>query len=183
MLGERADLDVLHHKQIIRGRAVDTGPLAARCLEVVRPLNEVRQPEEAKRPWVVWDLPHAACTVPGPNVYIARGVADRIEHDDALAFVLAHEMAHHDLGHTGGVLGRIPAGMAMAAAVQNLKRLTFGPRLELDADARALEICLEAGFDRGRCLLALEMFLADDEPPRWFAMHPPIQERLDALAA
>lgn len=40
-----------------------------------------------------------AFTVPGCNLYVARQLLERLPTDECAAFVLGHEVAHHDFGH------------------------------------------------------------------------------------
>jgi hypothetical protein len=74
------------------------------------------------------------------------------------AFVIAHEMAHHDLGHLKivpewmGRMGRRWGGnLAAVVAAAAAKRL-YGPERECDADLYALRLCTRAGYDPERCL-------------------------------
>ena len=49
---------------------------------------------------VLWTAWATAFTAPGRFVYFSRPLLERCPHDEAAAFVIAHEIAHHDLGHT-----------------------------------------------------------------------------------
>lgn len=163
------------------GRSViDTGPLADRAREVARRLNDVRS-GRPKEPVVLWTAPHAAVTRRGPWIYVARPFVDRLS-DDALAFVMGHEMGHHDLGHL--------ALTAVAAA-----RMGQSQRMELAADRYGLELAHRAGF-RARASLetfAPELWVAEPEPEsawpepveqwlhRFRHTHPPPDVRRAAL--
>lgn len=183
LLGERADLSELFHRQVVRGKSIDLGEIGQRVVGIAGRLNQVRAPRSAKRAYVVTDLDHVALTVPGRHVYVSHRLARTLEHDDALAFVIAHEMAHHDLHHLVNRLATVPATMAMARVISNLGALILGPERELAADARGMGLCLQAGYDRDRCLTALELFLGDEpDLPWWFIRsHPPVAERLARL--
>src|SRR5579859_5836613 len=52
---------------------------------------------------VLWVREVTAFTVPGHYVYISRRLMERCASDDPVALVLAHEIAHHDLGHLHGL--------------------------------------------------------------------------------
>ena len=81
-------------------------------------LNAQRSPAPPLRPVVMWAARMVAFTLPGDRVFLSRELLQRFAEDAQVAFVLAHEMAHHDLGHldawddagrvtVGGILVRI----------------------------------------------------------------------------
>src|SRR5262245_23435791 len=47
---------------------------------------------------VVWLDSHNACTA-DRTIYISRRLLERLPDDEAAALVVAHELAHHRLGH------------------------------------------------------------------------------------
>ena len=165
--------------RFVDGSVIDTGAQGQRALDIAKRLNAVRDGLD-KQPVVVWKMPeHAAVTVRGRYVYISMTLAQRLS-DDGLAFVIAHEMAHHDLGHVANPLGTLAA-------------LSFGADAELHADRRALEVTSKAGFDPRGGVEALhpDLWDAEPEPPpregflgkldRWRRSHPPTAERLAAI--
>jgi hypothetical protein len=85
---------------------------------------------------------------------------------EAVAFVVAHEMAHYDLGHTrllGEQTGwaRALAGLAGAMLyVRSAARLLNGPDNEAAADALALDLCRKAGYEARACLEAFDVLAA-----------------------
>lgn len=104
-----------------------------------------------------------AFTTPAPHVYIARVLLERLSSDEATAFVLAHETAHHDLRHLDlfrgwiDVMPRGAAGSLAAAAFRQLSHRMYGPTRESQADQYAVELCLDAGYDGERCLHAFDI--------------------------
>lgn len=141
--------------RLVGHSVIDTGPLADRARAIARRLNAVRA-GRPKEPVVLWTAPHAAVTRRGPWIYVARSFVDRLS-DDALAFVMGHEMAHHDLGHL--------ALTAVAAA-----RMGHSQRMERMADAHGLALAHRAGFAPRAALEAFapELWLPEEErPPRW----------------
>jgi len=66
---------------------------AATRLQTTRPTD---QRFVAEVPWLD---SFTAFTAPGKYVYFSRRLLERCPHEDAAAFVIAHEIAHHDLGH------------------------------------------------------------------------------------
>lgn len=175
--------------RLVRGRVIDAGPLADRARGLARRLNAVRS-GRPKEPVVVWSVGpgapghgFAAVTRRGPWIYVADALVKRLS-DDGLAFVLAHEMAHHDLGHLTPTL--------MATSLMG-----HAQRLELMADAEGLRLMRRAGFDPAGALEALspELWTPEEEPPeppseglaawldRFRRSHPSMRARHDALAA
>jgi Zn-dependent protease with chaperone function len=99
-----------------------------------------------------------AFTAPGKYIYFSRRLLERFPDDDSTAFVVAHEIAHHELGHLRmfphwlAALARVRNGWMAAAAVQMIDRTLYGPENESAADHRALDLCLAAGFDGKKCI-------------------------------
>lgn len=163
--------------RMVRNSVIDTGENYRRAVGIADRLNAVRA-GQPKLPVVLWSPNFAAVTLRGPWIYVARGLMERLS-DDALAFVLAHEMAHHDLRHLNPAL--IVASW-----------MGHGPRAELLADAEAFRISTRAGFSRTGGLETFDDALWEDEEggtePRWPAWierfrtsHPPMDVRRDAL--
>jgi Zn-dependent protease with chaperone function len=136
-------------RRIVGKNVIDTGPQAARAIEIARRLNAVRK-GRPKQPVVLWNNNFSALTLRGRWVYIAKGLSERLT-DDGLAFVLAHEMAHHDLDH-------LTVHMAMAGM------LGWKQDMEGHADRRACEMMVAAGFDPQGALEVTHRDLWDDEP-------------------
>jgi predicted Zn-dependent protease len=137
---------------------------------------------------VVWWSEHTAFTTFGRTIYLSRRLFERLPDDDATAFVIAHEIAHHRLGHIpADVASRLlPARLLLAL----LGRLLCSPNREADADKLAIELCIAAGYDPERCVAALEILslvsldygdvdgvLGGDQR----RSHPPLNDRIAAL--
>ncbi len=99
-----------------------------------------------------------AFTAPGQYIYFSRRLYERCYTDEQVAFVIAHEIAHHDLGHVNFFAGwaskiaRLPGATLFAFAFHALERHLYGPQTECDADRHGLELCLTAGYDGHKCL-------------------------------
>ena len=97
---------------------------------------------------VIVSRDHTAFTVPGRTIYISRDMLDLLPDDGATAFVIAHELAHHHLGH---LIGRYVHGLPFfEASLPQHER-------ERHADLHAIELCIAAGYDPERCILALQI--------------------------
>ncbi|MBV9110849.1 MAG: M48 family metalloprotease [Gemmatimonadetes bacterium] len=111
---------------------------------------------------VLWIPEASAFTMPGRHVYISRRLLERMGgRDEPVALVIAHEMAHHRLGHVAGaeLLDRVPAVMrdfALDLALVST-RVLHGAEREADSDAAAFDLCLAAGYDAHACLRAFDV--------------------------
>jgi Zn-dependent protease with chaperone function len=112
---------------------------------------------EAKRleTLVLWIDDHNAFTTQGRTLYLSRRLLERLPDDDAAAFVIAHELAHHRLGHLPalpaswlGILGMLLVRLETAWVATSAR--------ETDADLLAIELCIDAGYDPERCIAALQ---------------------------
>jgi predicted Zn-dependent protease len=121
---------------------------------------------------ILWISDVTAFTLPGRYIYISRRLLERCPSDHQVAFVLAHEIAHHELGHLHGVdevagsaprliPGALAGRIALVTAALLIERRVHGPENEADADARALELCVAAGYDGSRCIQLLDILEAD----------------------
>jgi predicted Zn-dependent protease len=106
-------------------------------------------------PWL--DI-FTAFTGPGRYIYIARRLFERCATDEHVAFLIAHEMAHHDLHHVDLFAGwapkitRLPGAELFAVAFHALESRLYGPEKECDADRHAIDLCRTAGYDAHLCL-------------------------------
>jgi Zn-dependent protease with chaperone function len=104
-----------------------------------------------------------AFAAPGRYVYITRRLLERLPSDECAAFVLGHEVGHHDLGHLASFRGwtewlpRNVAGAVGASLVQQLGHRLYGPEREADADRYAVALCVDAGYSGERCLQAFQI--------------------------
>lgn len=75
-----------------------------------------------------------------------------------IAFVLGHEMAHHELGHVRQFpdwypdFARNSTGYLTYRLAHIPRHILDHPQNERDADARSLELCLAAGYDPHKCI-------------------------------
>jgi predicted Zn-dependent protease len=131
---------------------------------VMAALNEARSPLPPKIGEVLWMSPPLAFTLPGRYVYISRSLIEYCRSDAAVAFPLAHEIAHHDLGHIKRVgqmfaaegLVHAPERLALLM-VEFLSRRLYSRNHEFWADAYAIGLCRRAGFDPMACLQCFDV--------------------------
>lgn len=137
------------------------GTEGLRAQSIAGSLNRVRG-RAPKKALILRNAPFAAATRFGQWIYIQRDLA-RVLPDDALAFVLAHEMAHHDLGHLTPIY--ISAGW-----------LGNWQQIELAADREGMRLVVAAGYSPARALRALDPDLLGEEP------HDPLADWFPELA-
>jgi predicted Zn-dependent protease len=99
---------------------------------------------------ILWIPECNAFTGPGRWVYVSRRLLERCKSDDALAMIVSHEIAHHDLGHPG-----------TGDLLWVLERLMSSPEMEAEADAHGFNLCIAAGYDPKKCLSLFDI-LEDD---------------------
>lgn len=120
-------------------------------------------------PWMELFTPF---TAPGRYIYFTRGLYQLCATDAEVAMVIAHEMAHHDLGHvssfanwTSGMI-HLPGAKLLAYAFVVLEKVLYGPQRECDADRHGLDLCIQAGYNARECLElfdVLEQYAMDME--------------------
>jgi hypothetical protein len=112
---------------------------------------------------VPWLAVRTAFTLPGRYIYFGRGLLEYCPDDETAAFVIAHEIAHHDLGHMSlfphwmGLLVRKWGGLTVVFAMEGVERRLYGPERESAADRHAITLCHRAGYDVNRCLFVFHI--------------------------
>src|SRR5688572_7811034 len=119
---------------------------------------QVDRAEDARLvPIVLWIRVFTAFTAPGRYVYIGRRLLERCPDDETAALLVAHEIAHHDLGHLSGPdwlpdAIRERGGRIAASLYASMAHRLHGPERECAADRHALDLCVTAGYNGGKCL-------------------------------
>lgn len=103
---------------------------------------------------VVWMDQYQAFTMPGRTIYISRRLFELMPTDDAVAMIVAHELAHHRLGHIPEIA--LPA-LTLHWARQLFHMLYARQEREHQADLLGMELCVEAGYDPAACVRAFEL--------------------------
>ena len=140
-----------------------TGWAPERAARVSQRLQSVVREGERFDVVVPWSDGLTAFTAPGRYIYFTRRLLERCPDDDSAAFIVAHEIAHHELGHLRifshrlAALARVSHGWLVAASLHTIERAMYGPENESAADHRALDLCLEAGYDGRKCLRVFDI--------------------------
>ncbi len=189
-------------------RAADSGRLGCQrqCRRIqgvfdrLLPIARVQSAHAAALRWtlIVVTLPDVeAMATPDGHVLVSEAFVDeRVPHDEALAFVLAHEMAHAILEHERQTLT-----FARMLLPRQVKRTVEDMYVEIDhnfallkaiepsmqqgeyeADELGFQLASAAGFDPARQLAFMEWQSALDTGSRpLVSTHPPSAARLDRL--
>lgn len=149
---------------------------------------------------IIEDDTYNAVSLPGGHIYINTGLIEELErNEDAIACVLAHEIAHVACKHsvkkmqssTGYGVLRALVGFGVAdpdlnqgvdAGFQSLF-LAFSRDDELNADELAVKYIRKAGFDPNAMVFVLEkMWNVEEKTPlkikNYWRTHPYIGQRL-----
>jgi predicted Zn-dependent protease len=145
---EEADSGAFLHRVLMDAYGAEREPWALERAARVEATLQANRPEQDRyRVEILWIPECNAFTGRGPWIYVSRRLLERCRSDDALAMIVAHEIAHRDLGHTDGLGGLLWL----------LERMAISPEMEADADAHGFNLCLAAGYDPARCLSAFEV--------------------------
>ena len=142
-----------------------------------------------------------AFAAPGGNVVLLSGLITKAETPDEVAGVLAHEMGHVIERHptkalihahgwsilisalTGfsGATGDLASGIALQLATSSYSR-----KNEAEADSFATSILTKAGIDNAGFVTFFEKLKSEGMKKntgifRYFASHPTLQDRIDAI--
>jgi predicted Zn-dependent protease len=138
-----------------------------------------------------------AANAGGGHFYVTIGLLEKA-NDDQLRAVMAHEIAHADLGHVakaqrlgaGLTIGMvlldqiIPGTRKLTPIAGQLIQSSYGRKEEYEADAHGVEILQRAGYD-GRSLMADTLtWLTKVEGTGgggFFATHPATGDRIAAV--
>lgn len=173
---------------------------ARRLQSIMAPLiARMNRPLPANRvKMTVWDDPRVnAANGGGGDFYVTTGLL-RKANDDQLRAILAHEIAHEDLGHvakiqtlaTGMDIGFvlleqiIPGSGNLTPIAGALVTSAYSRSEETEADAHGVEILNRAGYP-GKTLMANTLTWLDQteggSDGGFFASHPATGDRIDAV--
>jgi predicted Zn-dependent protease len=185
------------------GQAPKLKPLdpsqAARLKGIMVPLLKVGDKTRSLkeiRIGVIEDSSINAANAGGGEFYVTTGLLQKA-NDEQLRGILAHEIAHDDLGHvaraqvlgTGLNLGVIlleqiiPGSSAITPIAGTLVARAYSRREELDADKHAVEILQRAGYSKNVMIdtLAWVKSTSQSDGGGFLSTHPATEDRIAAL--
>lgn len=204
--------DVLSHKseielgkeaasQVEKMMVVDDDPVAvARVRGVGRRLVAASEDKSLPFEFHVVDANDVnAFALPGGYVYVYRGLLQLLPNDDALGFVMGHEMTHAIRHHglrqweknmtLSIALTAALGGNALAAQqlVQILAGLKFSRDDEAEADRRGIALMARAGYDPDQAAESMLVIKhssdGKDDTPTLLRDHPATEDRIKTLRA
>jgi predicted Zn-dependent protease len=145
-----------------------------------------------------------AFTIPGGYVYFFEGLYDKLQTDDEIAAVLAHEIGHSAARHTVKkyqaalgydlvsrlLLARFTSDVARQVAslggglIANIAMSAYSRQDEFEADRLGIKYMRLAGYDLNGMIRTFEILKANSkgsEPPRILQTHPYIDDRIKAV--
>jgi Zn-dependent protease with chaperone function len=160
-----------------------------RAMNHPKPLNQVRV-------GVIDDPGINAANAGGGEFYVTRGLLERA-NDDQLLGVLAHEVAHEDLGHVAKVQGLgtgislgiilldqlVPGSGAVTPIAGELIVRGYSRREEYEADRHGVDLLRRTGRDKDVMVNTLTWLLQTAGPSGggFLATHPATDDRIQAL--
>jgi predicted Zn-dependent protease len=166
----------------------------------------IRNSIAADTPWrfefTVLDDPTTvnAFALPGGPIFITTGLLNRLETEDQVAGVIAHEIVHVLARHgaqriaqsdlTNGLLGAVgvAAGDAsasqLAAVVAQLVNLRYGREDEIQSDTLGVCLMLSAGYDPQGMVEVMEILqeaAGDQRQPEFMSSHPDPGNRIERI--
>jgi predicted Zn-dependent protease len=147
-----------------------------------------------------------AFALPGGQVFITRGLYDKLQDESELAGVLGHETGHVVERHSAqqvekGRLGQmlvtaVVVGASnrqsgytapmIAGVVNQVTQLKFSREDESQADSEGLKFMAEAGYDPRAMLDVMKILLAASQggrQPEFLSTHPYPEDRIKQITA
>lgn len=134
-----------------------------------------------------------AAALPGQRMIVFNGLLNEVKNPDALAGIVAHEIAHVRRRHVAAAMVRqlglgtvvtLFGGGALASGGGSLLSLNFTREAEAEADRDAIAMLRRAGIDPRETKRAFDRFRAlEIQLPDWASSHPASAERGARFAA
>lgn len=142
-----------------------------------------------------------AFALPGGQVFITRGLLDKLKTDDQVAGVLAHEITHVIARHGAQKLAKmqLAQGLSSAAVVASdnysagqmvqmvgqMVGMKYGREDELESDSFGVRIMHEAGYDPHAMIEVMKILEASSgggrNQPEFFSTHPNPENRIQRI--
>ncbi|MDR0388539.1 MAG: M48 family metalloprotease [Spirochaetaceae bacterium] len=228
MAWSRASEDFTPEQEYYLGRAVGANILSFYTVYTARPaltnyVNRICQTIAINSPQPdIYNGYHVAIldsdeingfATSGGHIFLTRGLIACAESEDALAAVIAHEIAHILLQHSleaikksrktqailttaGSIAGAIDNeniaaltdafGESIQSAISTMVNSGYAQEQEFDADKTALALLADAGYDPAALIEMLTVLKTNQgrQPNKGFAKtHPSPQARIDSAAS
>lgn len=134
-----------------------------------------------------------AAALPGRRMLVFTGLFDEVDNADALAGIVAHEIAHVRRRHVAAGMVRelgigtavaLAGGGALAGSGGDLLSLGFSREAEAEADGDAIAMLNRANIDPAPTKRAFDQFdRMEVDLPTWINSHPASKARGERFAA
>lgn len=134
-----------------------------------------------------------AAALPGGRMVVFNGLFEDIDNPDAVAGIVAHEIAHVRRRHVAAAMVRelglgtvitLMGGGAVASNAGGLLSLKFTRTAEAEADADAIAMLRRAGIDPRPTAAAFDEFhKKEGDWPEWLGSHPASAGRSQRFSA
>jgi len=192
----------IHQDMLERYTILESGPYVTRTRNIGQNLALVSDRQDHPYQFFVIKKDDMnAFTIPGGNIYVFTGLIDRLPDDDALAFVMAHEIGHAAARHSAkkfqaalgyDLLGSILINQIGGSSAQTIARLStdtimrlvfsaYSRKDEHEADRLGIKYLGLADFDlQGaiRSLEILEKYSKGTQIPGILRTHPFLTDRI-----
>lgn len=198
----------------LNARVQAIGQAIADVAKVSFVMSTYGNPDLADFPYafkIVDDKEVNAFSLPGGRVYVNKGLLDRVESDDELAGVIAHEVAHIAHHHMVQLLKKqgqydamvfamIAAAVIAKTETTDVQNVFYGAKLfeiaklnsysqvaEDDADRTAVEYLVKTKYNPVGMFTFMEKLARDQQfdpiDPGIFQNHPMSRDRVEKIAA
>lgn len=109
---------------------------------------------------------------PGAKVILlSRGLIRLLHSESQIAFVIAHELSHYNLGHVEDV-----------SHLGSEQSSTWRKELEISADQKALTLLVQGGYEPTEAVTALQAVYKNIQESNERALYPSLVERITAIS-
>jgi len=141
-----------------------------------------------------------AFALPGGQVFITVALLSRLDTEDQVAGILAHEIVHVLARHsaqriaksnlTNGIVGAVGVASGDASAAQTaamigqLVNMQYGRDDELESDGIGVCLMIDAGYDPQGMVAVMEVLAeasSGNRQPEFFSTHPNPENRIQAI--
>lgn len=163
---------------------------------LIRAMNRPLQPSEVQVA-IIDDSQINAANAGGGNFYVTTGLLEKA-NDQHLMGIMAHEIAHEDLGHVAELqllgaglnigsylLERLLPGSSVVTPIAGALIVRgYSRREEYEADSHGVEILRRAGYSPNTLIDALSWVAhsSRDGGGGFLSTHPAIEDRIERLS-
>lgn len=181
----------LYQKLLNENNFITSGLRKERLDEILRKLLSILPDSKTDLEYYIYciDDNEINAFTAGGYIFVNKGIIDYCDTDDELAFVIAHEIGHNELGHLNLILKRIKLAGDFANIAYTIKNLTsssFNQFNELEADCYAADIVTAASYNPNYGAefwkkMATDNDEGNDKLTKFFRTHPYSIDRYNCL--